>query len=134
MIIQIGDRAYPLVTLPDMAHELTFNQLMAFNRELAVSNISSCRTMADFMALMVEIKSLDTGALLDHPEGAFALGVMVWAARTAAGERLTLLEACDVSMAELRFVSEESDPAGVVEGKARRAGGRGGAARTPVRS
>ena len=134
MIMVINGRPYEMVDLHSFARKLSFNHLMGFNRELATTNISSCRTINDVLAVLNEVKDLPVGDLegnpgdtiVDHPEGMFLLGVMIWAARTAAGERLTLLEACDFDLGALEFVREpdaaEADPVGES-----RASGRGGA-------
>ena len=125
MIIVIEGTPYGMVNLHDFSKELTFNQLLAFNRQLAVSNISRCRTMDDVLGLLGEVKALKPTELMAHPEGCFLLGVLVWAARTVAGERITLLDACDFRISDLSFVNEPSDPAGAPEGKARRGSGLG---------
>ena len=125
MIIVIEGTPYGMVNLHDFSKELTFNQLLAFNRQLAVSNISRCRTMDDVLGLLAEVKTLKTDELIAHPEGCFLLGVMVWAARTVAGERITLLDACDFRLGDLAFINEPTDPAGAPEGKARRGSGQG---------
>lgn len=125
MMLVIEGRPYAMVNLHAFAQELTFNQAMAFNRQLAVSNISRCRTMGDVLGLLAEVKALKTDELMKHPEGVFLLGVLVWAARTVAGERVTLLDACDFKIGALAFINEPGDPAGKPEGKARRGSGQG---------
>lgn len=125
MMLVIEGRPYAMVNLHDFSKELTFNQLLAFNRQLAVSNISRCRTMDDVLGLLAEVKGLKPTELMAHPEGCFLLGVMVWAARTVAGERITLLDACDFRLGDLAFINEPTDPAGAPEGKARRGSGQG---------
>lgn len=135
MIIMIEGRPYEMVDLHAFSSKLSLNQLMALNRELAVTNISSCRTIKDVMAVLNEIKNLPVGDLagepgstiIDHPEGMFVLGVMIWAARTAAGERLTLLEACDIDLGSLHFVSDAEEE-GDDEGEPRASGRGGGSA------
>lgn len=125
MMLVIEGTPYGMVNLHDFSKELTFNQLLAFNRQLAVSNISRCRTMDDVLGLLAEVKTLKTDELMKHPEGCFLLGVLVWAARTVAGERVTLLDACDFKIGDLSFINEPGDPAGAPEGKARRGSGQG---------
>lgn len=114
MIIQVkvdGEwRTYPLVDLHSFTSELSLTQLMAFNRELAVTNISAARSMADVLAITREVAGLSKAKLMDHPEGMFLLAVLVWGARIKAGEKVGLLEAADFApLTDLRFVPEPSD-------------------------
>ena len=125
MMIVIEGTPYGMVNLLDFSKELTFNQLLAFNRELAVSNISRCRTMDDVLGLLAEVKGLKPSELMTHPEGCFLLGVLVWAARTVAGERVTLLGACDFRIGDLAFINESADAEDAPAGKARRGSGQG---------
>ena len=128
MIIQIRKRgadgepewvSYPMVNLHQMTSKLTLNQLVGFSRELAITNISRARSMADVLDIVDEVGDGKTAVeIAEHPEGAFLLAVMVWGARTSAGDKLGLLEACDVTLDDLRFITEGDDEGRAVPGKA----------------
>ena len=112
MILQVAGKTYPFVSLVDIQHALTFNQLMAFNRELATHDISTCKKLADVVELLKSIPSLTLDEVKDHPEGFFLLGVMVWAAKVASGERVSLLQACDFRLEDLSFLPEPGEEQG----------------------
>ncbi len=105
-ILAIGDKHYPLVGLRELQQKMSLRQQMVLQRELAVTNISSCRTMKDILLLLQSIPRMTKGAIADHPEGMFLIGVMVWASRVCAGEDISLLEAVDVPFDELRFIED----------------------------
>ena len=106
---------YPMVDLVEFTERLSLNQLMAFNRELALTNISSARSMSYVLELVRKVSGaigegmVQPRELVAHEDGVFLMAVMVWGARTYAGERLSLLEACDVPLNRIRFVPDGSD-------------------------
>lgn len=127
MIVVIGDKHYPHVQIED----LSLGHVMALQRELVLTNISSARSWGDVRALVAEFAALPENGRGDHPEFLFLTALTVWAARVTAGERISLLDAIDVPLAAIKFVAEPHDrkAAASAEGKARRASAPGGASR-----
>ncbi len=109
MIIQIGTQSYPMVSIGDMESDLSFRQQMELQRELTLHNVSRCKTMQDILDLLDEIPSMTLTDLEQHPEGLFLLGLMVWASKVAAGEKLGFLDALDFDPRELAFIPEPGD-------------------------
>lgn len=127
MIIVIGDKHYPHVQIED----LSLGHVMALQRELTLTNISSAKTWADVRALVNEYAATPKADQADHPEYLFLTSLVVWAARVTAGEQLSLLDAVDVPVSQIRFVAEPHDRV-EPEGKAkasRTASGQGGGRR-----
>lgn len=113
MIVIVGDRRYPGVQIED----LSLAHAMALQRELTITNISSCKTWADVRRMADEYQQLKPADRGNHPEFLFLLSLYVWAARVSAGERLDLLDAVDVPISQIKFVAEPHDKA-EPEGKA----------------
>ena len=105
MIIVIGDQHYPLVGLEDVS----LKHWLQLQRELTVTGISGARSIDEIKDTIREFAHLSRAEQLRHPEGLFLTAVTVWAARVTAGEDLSLLDAVDVSLSELRFVAEPAD-------------------------
>lgn len=134
MILVIGDRHYPHVNVED----LSLSHVMALQRELTLTNISSCQTWADVRAMLDDYQQHPAKDRANHPEHLFLLSLTVWACRVAAGDQVTLLEAVDVPVSQVRFMMEPHDrlqeaepgpkattPTGSVRGAGhRRAGGK----------
>lgn len=107
MIVIVGDKHYPGVQIED----LSLLNVMALQRELALNNISRCKTWEDVRGLVSEMAALSTEDRKAHPEMLFMTCLLVWAARVSAGERVSLLDAVDVPVTQVRFVSEPQDRA-----------------------
>lgn len=105
MIIVIGDQHYSLVGLEDVS----LKHWLQLQRELTVTGISGARSIDEIKDTIGEFARLSRAEQLRHPEGLFLTSVTVWAARVTAGEDLSLLDAVDVPMSELRFVAEPTD-------------------------
>jgi hypothetical protein len=112
VILLVGDKRYAHTSIED----LSLLHVMALQRELALTDISSCKTWADVRALMDEYQRMEPAERGNHPEALFLLSLTVWAARVASGERIEFLEAVDVPVNQIRFVAEPHDKA--TEGKA----------------
>lgn len=104
-IIRIGDKSYDAIDMQD----LSLRHTLALQRELAVTNISSARTWAEVQALVREFAGLSQEERVLHPESVFLTAVTVWAARVSAGEDVGLLEAVDVPLRSIQFISQPSD-------------------------
>lgn len=115
MIVIVGEKRYPHVNVTD----LSLTHCMALQRELTLTNISSCKTWADVRALVAEYQEMPAAERGNHPEFLFLLSLSVWAARVTAGERLDLLDAVDVPIAQIHFVAEPHDKVEVDAGKAK---------------
>lgn len=107
MIVIVGDKHYPGVQVED----LSLLNVMALQRELTLNNISRCKTWEDVQALVTEMQTIPEGERKTHPEMLFMTSLLVWAARVSAGERVSLLDAVDVPVSEIRFVTEPQDRA-----------------------
>lgn len=107
MIVIVGDKHYPGVQVED----LSLLNVMALQRELTLNNISRCKTWEDVQALVTEMQAIPEGDRKTHPEMLFMTSLLVWAARVSAGERVSLLDAVDVPISQLRFVNEPQDRA-----------------------
>lgn len=107
MIVVVGDKHYPGVQVED----LSLLNVMALQRELTLNNISRCKTWEDVQALVTEMQTIPEGERKAHPEMLFMTSLLVWAARVSAGERVSLLDAVDVPVSQLRFVTEPQDRA-----------------------
>lgn len=121
MIVIVGDRRYPGVQIED----LSLAHCMALQRELTITNISSCKTWADVRRMAAEYQQLSVADRGNHPEFLFLLSLYVWAARVSAGERLDLLDAVDVPVSQISFVAEPHDreePEGKATARGRRKG------------
>ena len=123
MIVIVGDKRYPHVSIED----LSLAHAMALQRELTITNISSCKTWADVRRMVEEYQHLAPAERGNHPEFLFLLSLYVWAARVTAGERIELLDAVDVPISQIKFVAEPHDKA-EPEGKAPARGRRKGSA------
>lgn len=118
-ILVVNGKHYQLAALEDVS----LRHALALQRELAVTNISSARTWADVKALLEDVAALEPAERVRHPESVFVTALTVWASMVAAGEDVGLLEAVDIPMTCIRFVTEPTDkaqPAG--KGKPRGAG------------
>lgn len=113
MIVVIGDKHYPHVNIED----LSLGHVMALQRELTLTNISSAKTWAEVRALVNEYAESPNKA--DHPEYLFLMSLIVWAARVTAGEQISLLDAVDVPVSQIKFVTEPHDKLPGPEGKAK---------------
>jgi hypothetical protein len=107
VIVIVGDKHYPGVQVED----LSLLNVMALQRELTLHNISRCKTWEDVQGLVSEMAALSTEDRKAHPEMLFMTCLLVWAARVSAGERVSLLDAVDVPVTQVRFVSEPQDRA-----------------------
>lgn len=115
MIVIVGEKRYPHVNVED----LSLTHCMALQRELTLTNISSCKTWADVRALLTEYQAMPAADRGNHPEFLFLLSLSVWAARVTAGERIDLLDAVDVPIAQIHFVAEPHDKTEADAGKAK---------------
>lgn len=118
MILVIGDRRYPVVHIAKLSlkHALWLQQEIALN-----PSITSCRTWAEIRELWTEYARLTRAEQMAHVEGTFLTALTIWAARVTSGEDLSLLDAIDVPVSDLRWVTEPGDRAeGGSEGKAKR--------------
>lgn len=121
MIVVVGETRYPGVQI----EELSLAHCMALQRELTLTNISSCKTWADVRAMADEYQRMPVEERGNHPEFLFLLSLYVWAARVSAGERIDLLDAVDVPISQIRFVAEPHDrqePEGKATARGRRKG------------
>jgi len=107
VIVVVGDKHYPGVQVED----LSLLNVMALQRELTLNNISRCKTWEDVQGLVSEMAALSTKDRKAHPEMLFMTCLLVWAARVSAGERVSLLDAVDVPVSQVRFVNEPQDRA-----------------------
>lgn len=107
MIVVVGNKHYPGVQVED----LSLLHVMALQRELTLNNISRCKTWEDVQALVSEMAALAAEDRKAHPEMLFMTCLLVWAARVSAGERVSLLDAVDVPVSQVRFVTEPQDRA-----------------------
>lgn len=105
MILVIGDKRYPGVTLED----LSLRHTLALQRELAVTNISSAKTWADVRKLLADMDAMPREERANHPEVLFLSAVTIWAARVSAGEEMSLLEAVDIPLGSVRWLAEPED-------------------------
>jgi len=106
MLLKIGEETYPLVSV----HDLSLSAVILLQRELStVETISSLRTWADILAVSTELAGLSPEEAEVHPESLFILGVTVWACRVSSGERLSLLDACDIPTHSIEWVAEPGD-------------------------
>lgn len=117
MIVVVGEKRYPGTQIED----LSLAHAMALQRELTITNISSCKTWADVRAMAQDYQTMPAAERGNHPEFLFLLSLYVWAARVSAGERLDLLDAVDVPISQIHFVAEPHDKA-EPEGKAKARG------------
>lgn len=111
MILVIGDKHYPRVAVD----ELSLRHTLALQRELAVTDISEAKTWADVRRMFEEFAAMSAAERENHPEVLFLTAVTIWATRVSAGERLSLLDAVDVPVKSVRWVTEPGDkvaPAG----------------------
>ncbi len=115
MIVVIGDKHYPHVNIED----LSLGHVMALQRELTLTNISSAKTWADVRQLVAEYAATPEGEQPDHPEYLFLTCLVVWAARVTAGEQISLLDAVDVPVSQIKFIAEPHDKLPGPEGKAK---------------
>ena len=104
-LIVIGDKHYPLVDI----EKLSLKHTLVLQRELSLTNISSARTWAEARELVREFQSISKEERESHPEALFLTALTIWAARVTAGEDLTLLDAVDVPLSQVRFVHEPTD-------------------------
>lgn len=107
MIVIVGGKHYPGVQVED----LSLLNVMALQRELTLNNISRCKTWEDVQGLVSEMAALSAEDRKAHPEMLFMTCLLVWAARVSAGERVSLLDAVDVPVTQVRFVNEPQDRA-----------------------
>lgn len=107
MIVIVGGKHYPGVQVED----LSLLNVMALQRELTLNNISRCKTWEDVQGLVSEMAALSAEDRKAHPEMLFMTCLLVWAARVSAGERVSLLDAVDVPVSQVRFVNEPQDRA-----------------------
>lgn len=103
--IKIGDKIYEAKTISDLSilHLLELEaQLEQFGRPMRV---------AQLRALGREMAELPEGERAEHPEALLMMGVGVWAARRAAGEKLTFAEAIDFPMSTFTTLPSPKDHA-----------------------
>jgi len=105
VIVVVGDRHYPGVQIED----LSLLDVMALQRELTLNNISRCKTWEDVQVLMAEVQTIGPDERKAHPEMLFITSLMVWAARVSSGEKIGLLDAVDVPISAIKFVTEPQD-------------------------
>ena len=121
MILVIGDKHYPRVAVD----ELSLRHTLALQRELVLSNISEAKTWADVRRMFAEFAEMEPAERENHPEVLFLTAVTIWATRVSAGEELSLLDAEDVPVTSVRWVTEPGDkvaPAAAGKARARKAG------------
>jgi len=104
-LIVIGGKHYPLIDM----EKLSLKHTLVLQRELAVTGISSARSWQDAKELVREFQTMSKEERESHPETLFLTALTIWAARVSAGEDLTLLDAVDVPLSEIKFVHEPTD-------------------------
>lgn len=105
MLLEIEGKRYPMVS----ADEATLADLIAVKRQTGIS-VSELQEIADIFEGL-DGKAAEKAAE-DHPDEALVMfGVAVWLSRRAAGESLTLDEACAVPMDKIRQIAEPGDKA-----------------------
>lgn len=114
MILVINDKTYPGTTMS----ELSLKRTLELQRELATTGISSARTWNEVQSLMESFVKMSAEERARHPEALFLTALTIWAARVAAGDDVTLLEACDIPPSAVRWVAEPADNLPSTAGKA----------------
>lgn len=104
-LIVIGEKHYPLIDM----EKLSLKHTLVLQRELAVTGISSARSWQEAKELVRQFQTMSKAERESHPEALFLTALTIWAARVSTGEDLTLLEAVDVPLSEIRFVREPTD-------------------------
>lgn len=134
MILVVDGKRYPVVHISKLKvkHALLLQQEIALN-----PMITSCRSWEEIRKLWTQYARLPKDEQRTHAEGLFLTALTIWASRVTAGEDMTLMEAIDFPITDLRWVEEPGDrtpAAGSVEaGKAPgpRTGGGGAGRRNP---
>ena len=96
MKIVISGTEYPGI------RSLTLSDLIALEREAGIPQ-------AEVFDLEEKIKGKSPGEIMRTSAGLLYVGIVVWATRRRAGERLSLEQACDVELSELTFLLEPGD-------------------------
>ena len=104
-IIVINGKHYPAVHI----EELSLRHTLVLQRELVLTNISSARSWPEVKDLVHEFSALPHADREVHPEALFLTALTIWAARVTAGEDITLLDAVDVPLSQVKFVAEPTD-------------------------
>lgn len=105
MLLEIEGKRYPMVS----AGEATLADLIAIKRQTGIG-------VGELQELAAAFEGLEGDeaekAAESHPDEALLLfGVAVWLSRRAAGESLTLDEACAVPLDKIRQIAEPGDKA-----------------------
>ena len=114
MILVINGKTYPGTTMS----ELSLKRTLELQRELATTGISSARTWNEVQSLMESFVKMSAEERARHPEALFLTALTIWAARVAAGDDVTLLEACDIPPSAVKWVAEPTDSLPQRSGKA----------------
>jgi hypothetical protein len=105
MLLEIEGKRYPMIS----ADEATLADLIAIKRQTGIGVGELQEIAALFEGLEGEAAEK---AAEEHPDEALVMfGVAVWLSRRAAGESLTLDEACAVPMDKIRQIAEPGDKA-----------------------
>lgn len=115
MILIINGKKYPGTSMSD----LSLKRTLELQRELVTTGISSARTWNEVQSLMEAFIRMKPAERANHPEALFLTALTIWAARVAAGDDVTLLEACDIPPSAVQWVAEPEDHAEGAPGKAR---------------
>jgi len=105
MLLEIEGKRYPMVT----ASEATLADLIAIKRQtgISVGELQECADLFDGL----DEKDAEKVAEKYPDEALVVFGVSVWLSRRAAGEHLTLEEACAVPLDKIRQIAEPGDKA-----------------------
>lgn len=113
MILVIDGKHYRSARI----EELSLRRTMELQRELALHDISSAKTMNDIRKLLVEYAELPRDKRGGHPEAPFLVSLTIWASRVSAGEDISLLDAVDVPPSAISWIDEPSDNQAPQSGK-----------------
>lgn len=122
MLLKIGDKTYKSATID----RLTLADIIFLQGALTqYPTLSTCRNWGDIKALVKSWDHMDNRTRAEHPEGLFLVGLVIWASRRTAGEKVDFLDALDVAVTDVTFLPEPGDrkPASA-EGKAPKGSGR----------
>ena len=108
MLLQIGEKRYPVRNLDDLSLKLAA-QLQHELGSGEFDRITSVRSMDELRDLLGEWGNLPKAEKVRHPEGMFLTCLTIWATRSMAGDDLSLMDAVDVPMSSVDWIREPSD-------------------------
>ena len=102
----LDGKRYPFADLAD----ITVRDQIRVERWLRTCGLSDARTWEDIMAIALEVNALGSlKAQLRHPEVKISVALGLWAARRAAGEKVTPDDCLDWTWNTLGFYSDEDE-------------------------